>query len=100
MNNTDERCRQIIEKHALTLVKTLSSVLEVHPLSYVEFVQITLQYSFFYCFTKEGYELVFDTILIRWLNLMKAILHCQEYRVTRSSPVGEPVCIKSVDVPH
>lgn len=83
----DERCKNLIEKHSLTLIKVLFSVLENHPLSYVDFVLITLQHSFYYCFTDEGYKLLFDSILIRWLNLMKAILLCPEYKnLTRSQP--------------
>lgn len=80
----DDHCRHFVEKHALTLIKVLSSVLDRHPFSYVDFIEITLQYSSFYSFTKEGHELLFDMLLIRWLNLMKAILQCPEYKVTKS----------------
>jgi hypothetical protein len=88
LNDFDDQYRQIVEKHTLTLIKVLSSVLDTHPFSYVDFIEVTLQYSSFYCFTKEGHELLFDTLLIRWLNLMKAILQCPEYKVTKSLDGG------------
>ena len=85
LGNADERCMVLTEKIALTMVKILSSVLESHPFSYADFVQITFQCCFFYCFTPEGHVLIFETMLIRWLNLLKAILLCQEYKLTDSS---------------
>lgn len=91
MGDTNERFMVLVEKNALTLVKILSSVLENHPFSYADFVQITFQYSFFYCFTVDGNNLIFETILIRWLNLLKAILLCQEYKTPENSQLdGKP----------
>ncbi|XP_065222298.1 importin-11 [Planococcus citri] len=89
LGTTDERCMVLVEKISLTMVKILSSVLEHHPFSYADFVQITFQYCFFYCFTAEGNALVFETILIRWLNLLKAILLCQEYKFPESGDLDE-----------
>lgn len=84
----EERYKELVEKQTLTLMKVLFSVLETQPFSYAELVAATLHYSFYFCFTAEGNELLFDTILIRWLNLMKAILICHEYNAGRLTLEG------------
>lgn len=88
LGDVGDRCKELVEKHAITLIKVMFSMLEIHPLSYVDFIEITLQYSFYYCFTEEGSKLLFESILIRWLNLMETLLICREYNADRSLSVG------------
>ncbi|XP_017775673.1 PREDICTED: importin-11 [Nicrophorus vespilloides] len=68
------------EKLIIHLTKILLSVLDVHPLSFVEFIQPTLDFTFSYIFTSEGTEFIFERLTIQCFNLIKGILLCPQYR--------------------
>lgn len=62
------------------MTKILLAVLDTHPLSYVEFIQPTLEFTVYYIFTPEGAPLIYERFVIQCFNLIKGILLCVEYK--------------------
>ncbi|XP_054286364.1 importin-11-like [Macrosteles quadrilineatus] len=69
-----------VERCIVKLTKVLLSVLENHPLSFVDCLPATLNFTVHYAFTPEGAPLLFERFLIQCLNLLKGILLCPEYK--------------------
>jgi len=63
--------------------KVVSDMLEVHPLSFVPFLQGGLEFAAFFGFSEEGRSIGFERVAIYALNLVKGILLCPEYRAPR-----------------
>jgi len=76
---------EILEKVIIQLSKVLLSFLEVHPLSYVDFIEPSLQFAVFYAFTPEGQPFLFERFVVQCLNLIKMILICVEYKSSKGS---------------
>lgn len=70
------------------MTKVLLALLENHPYSFVSFIQPSLNFIFTFIF-EEPTDLLFEKFIIQSLNLMKAIIVCQEYKK-----------IKFVDISH
>lgn len=71
---------ELCEKFIIHLTKILLAVLDTHPLSYVDFIQSTLEFTVFYIFTPEGANLIYERFIIQCFNLIKGILLCVEYK--------------------
>lgn len=52
----------------------------MHPFSYVDIIQSTLEFTVYYIFTPAGMTLIFERFIIQCFNLIKGILLCAEYR--------------------
>lgn len=72
------------EKFIIHLSKVLLSVLDSHPISFIDFIEPTLELIFYYLFTDEGINFVFERFVIQCFNLMKNILLCVEYKSAKS----------------
>ncbi|GIX70549.1 importin-11 [Caerostris darwini] len=68
------------EKYLVVLIKILRDVLEYQPFSYVQFIQPTLECSVMYCFNKSLEDRLFEKLIVQFMNLIKGILVCQEYK--------------------
>lgn len=68
------------EKFIIHLTKVLLSMLDFHPLSFIDLIQPTLELCVFYLFTDEGIVFLFQRFVIQCFNLIKEILLCSEYR--------------------
>ncbi|CAH1127188.1 unnamed protein product [Ceutorhynchus assimilis] len=71
------------EKFIIHLTKVLSSMLDVHPFSFIDLIQPTLELCVYYLFTDEGISFLFERLVIQCFNLIKAILLCAEYRAAK-----------------
>lgn len=71
---------ELSEKFIIHLTKVLSSVLDMYPMSFVDFVQPTLEFTFFFLFTDDGLPYTFERFVIQCFNLIKSILLTAEYR--------------------
>lgn len=69
-----------VERYVIKLTKVLLSLLENHPLSFVDCLPATLNLTVHYAFTPDGEPLLFERFLIQCLNLLKGILMCPEYK--------------------
>jgi hypothetical protein len=73
----------LLEKHVISMWKVVADLLEVHPLSFVPFLQGGLEFAAFFGFSEEGRSIVFERVAIHALNLVKAIILCIEFRAPR-----------------
>lgn len=71
---------ELCEKFIIHLTKILLAVLDTHPLSFVDFIQPTLEFTICFLFTPEGANLTFGRFVIQCFNLIKGILLCVEYK--------------------
>lgn len=73
----------LCEKFIIHLTKVVLSMLETHPISFVDFIQSTLEFTFYFLFTSEGINYLFQRFVIQCFNLMKHILLCADYKVPK-----------------
>ncbi|GFT81032.1 importin-11 [Trichonephila clavipes] len=66
-------------------VTKLRDVLEYQPYSYVQFIQPTLECSVTFCFNKSFEDRMFEKLIVQFLNLIKGILLCQEYKPMKNA---------------
>ncbi|PVD19589.1 hypothetical protein C0Q70_20079 [Pomacea canaliculata] len=74
-----ERCERVIT----TMTKVLLDLLEMHPISYVRFIQTTLQFVLTYNFTTKG--LLYERFTVNCFNLMKGILFSDVYKPRKNN---------------
>jgi len=74
----------LLEKHVISMWKIVGDMLEIHPLSFVPFLQAGLEFAAYFGFAEEGRSIVFERLAIHALNLMKGIILCAEFRAPRS----------------
>lgn len=90
----------ITEKFILKQMKILNEFLELHPLSFIDFIPAALEFSFNYVFNEgtnmifENNELTFTNFAIHCINLMKGILSSNTYNTYIQDSLP-----KEVDVP-
>lgn len=79
------RLTEITEKFILKQMKILNEFLELHPLSFIDFIPTALEFSFNYVFNEgtnmifENNEISFANFAIHCINLMKGILGSTSY---------------------
>lgn len=71
---------ELCEKFIIHLTKILLSVLDTHPVSYVDFIQPTLEFTVYYLFTPAGSHFIYERFIIQCFNLINKILSCVEYK--------------------
>nr|XP_023029960.1 importin-11 [Leptinotarsa decemlineata] len=74
---------ELCEKFIIHLTKVLLSVLDMHPFSFIDFIQPSLEFTFYYLFTDEGISLIFERFVIQCLNIIKNILLCVEFKAAK-----------------
>ncbi|KAJ8915196.1 hypothetical protein NQ315_015419 [Exocentrus adspersus] len=74
---------ELCEKFIIHLTKVLLSVLDTHPLSFIDFIQPSLEFTVYFLFTDEGINFLFERFIIQCFNLIKNILLCVEYRAAK-----------------
>ncbi|KAG5887314.1 hypothetical protein JTB14_006458 [Gonioctena quinquepunctata] len=74
---------ELCEKFIIHLTKVLLSVLDIHPFSFIDFIQPSLELTFYYLFTDDGISLIFERFVIQCLNIIKNILLCVEYKAAK-----------------
>lgn len=70
----------LIEKFVTHLTKVLLSVLEIHPFSFVDFIQKSLEFTVYYTFMAGCQQTLYERFKIQCLNLIKLIMLCVEYK--------------------
>lgn len=83
-NNQSNDLIEKLEKFIIHMTKVLWGIQECHPICYIEFLQSSLEFTFYYCFTDAGQPYVFTRFVIQCLNIMKTSLIHQNYR----APLG------------
>lgn len=71
------------EKYLVWLIKILRDILEFQPFSFIQFIQPSLECTVTYCFNKEFEGRLFERLIVQFLNLIKGIVSCQEYKSTK-----------------
>lgn len=93
---------ELTEKFILKQMKIFNEFLELHPLSFIEFIPAVLEFSFNYVFDEgtnmifENNEISFTNFAIHCINLMKGILSSSTYKPyirSLSKVVDVPVAI-------
>ncbi|XP_055941149.1 importin-11-like [Argiope bruennichi] len=75
-----EHLLETCEKYLVLLIKILRGVLELQPFAFVQFIRPTLECSVTFCFNKSFEDRLFEKLIVQFLNLIKGILVCQEYK--------------------
>lgn len=55
----------------------------MHPLSFINLIRPTLEFTFHYLFTDDGINFLFERFVIQCLNLIKNILLCGEFKASK-----------------
>ncbi|KAL4717034.1 hypothetical protein ACJJTC_016921 [Scirpophaga incertulas] len=71
---------ELCEKFIIHLTKVALGVLSFHPYSYVPLIRPSVEFALYYCFTEQGMLLIYERFTIQCLNIVKGILHCNEYK--------------------
>ncbi|KAG8187533.1 hypothetical protein JTE90_008420 [Oedothorax gibbosus] len=71
---------EVSEKYLVLLIKVLRDVLEFQPFAFVPMIRPTLECCVTFCFNKEFQDRLFERLIVQFLNLIKGILLCQEYK--------------------
>lgn len=71
---------EICEKVIIHLTKVLLSLLDVHPFSFINLIKPSLEFTFYYLFTNEGVNFLFERFEIQCFNLIKNIFLCCEFK--------------------
>lgn len=74
---------ELCEKFIIHLTKILLSVLDIHPFSYVDVIQPTLEFTVYYVFTPAGAHLIYERFVIQCFSLINKILLCAEYKLAK-----------------
>ncbi|VEN37849.1 unnamed protein product [Callosobruchus maculatus] len=77
--NLVEQC----EKYIIHMTKMPLSILDIHPFSFVDLIEPTLEFTFYYLFTDEGIGFLFERFIIQCFSLIKNILLCAEYKAAK-----------------
>ncbi|CAH1959457.1 unnamed protein product [Acanthoscelides obtectus] len=77
--NLVEQC----EKYVIHMTKMPLSILDIHPFSFVDLIEPTLDFTFYYLFTDEGISFLFERFIIQCFSLIKNILLCAEYKAAK-----------------
>lgn len=59
-------------------------MLDMHPFSFIDLIQSTLEFTAFYIFSPAGAQYTYERFAIQCFNLIKGILLCTEYKAIRS----------------
>nr|CAI5838056.1 unnamed protein product [Callosobruchus analis] len=78
-HNLVEQC----EKYIIHMTKMPLSILDIHPFSFVDLIEPTLEFTFYYLFTDEGIGFLFERFIIQCFSLIKNILLCAEYKAAK-----------------
>lgn len=84
--------QEICEKYLVLLIKILRDVLDIQPFSFVQFIQPTLECSVTYCFNKDFQDCLFERLIVQFLNLIKGILTCIEYKPSKCLEASKTYC--------
>lgn len=84
---------ELCEKFIIHLTKVALGVLSCHPFSFVPLIRQSLEFTLYCCFTEQGMALLYERFTIQCLNILKGILQCVEYKVSKlEDPVKDGTC--------
>ncbi|XP_075209818.1 importin-11-like [Lycorma delicatula] len=91
--------QEMLEKKIVNLTKVLLAVLEYHPFSCIDLLRPTLEFTFYYVFTDEGEQYLFEKFLILCLNRLKAVLTSAEYKPAKIiEDTKEPETLRAYEI--
>ncbi|XP_019623720.1 PREDICTED: importin-11-like [Branchiostoma belcheri] len=94
--STHAQLKEKLEKLIILLTKVLLDMLEYHAVAFVPFIQPTLEFTVSYVFTETGEGMLFERFTVQCLNLVKAIIKCDNYRPAKEiSETKEPATIEA-----
>lgn len=91
--------QELLKKKIVHLTKVLLAVLEYHPFSCIDLLRPTLEFTFYYVFTEEGEQYLFEKFLILCLNRLKAIFISPEYKPAKViEDTKEPGTLRAYEI--
>ncbi|KAK9506660.1 hypothetical protein O3M35_008554 [Rhynocoris fuscipes] len=92
---------ELARKFIIRLTNVLLSLLDCHPLSFVEYISVSLEFTVYFAFTSQGEQYLFERFVIQCFNLIKALILCPEFRPSRPAEyktkeeVKDPLALKA-----
>ncbi|XP_042907797.1 importin-11 [Parasteatoda tepidariorum] len=85
----------VCEKYIILLVKILRDVVDLQPFSFVQFIQPTLECCITFCFNRSLQDKLYERLIVQFMNVVKSILICQEYKPAKVIEEKNPLTIEA-----
>ncbi|XP_013909442.1 PREDICTED: importin-11 [Thamnophis sirtalis] len=92
---TDNACRDRLEKTIILFTKVLLDFLDQHPFSFTSLIQRSLEFSVSYVFTEAGEGVVFERFIVQCMNLIKMIVKNYAYKPSKNIEESSPETLEA-----
>ncbi|XP_070791965.1 importin-11 [Pituophis catenifer annectens] len=92
---TDNACRDRLEKTIILFTKVLLDFLDQHPFSFTSLIQRSLEFSVSYVFTEAGDGVVFERFIVQCMNLIKMIVKNYAYKPSKNIEDSSPETLEA-----
>ncbi|XP_026526316.1 importin-11 [Notechis scutatus] len=92
---TDNACRDRLEKTIILFTKVLLDFLDQHPFSFTSLIQRSLEFSVSYVFTEAGEGVVFERFIVQCMNLIKMIVKNYAYKPSKNIEDSSPETLEA-----
>ncbi|XP_007424255.1 importin-11 isoform X1 [Python bivittatus] len=92
---TDNVCRDRLEKTIILFTKVLLDFLDQHPFSFTSLIQRSLEFSVSYVFTEAGEGVVFERFIVQCMNLIKMIVKNYAYKPSKNIEDSSPETLEA-----
>uniref|UniRef100_A0A8C5S9L9 Importin-11 n=1 Tax=Laticauda laticaudata TaxID=8630 RepID=A0A8C5S9L9_LATLA len=95
---TDNACRDRLEKTIILFTKVLLDFLDQHPFSFTSLIQRSLEFSVSYVFTEAGEGVVFERFIVQCMNLIKMIVKNYAYKPSKNIEDSSPETLEAYKI--
>ncbi|KAL7989012.1 hypothetical protein Chor_007931 [Crotalus horridus] len=92
---TDNACRDRLEKTIILFTKVILDFLDQHPFSFTSLIQRSLEFSVSYVFTEAGEGVVFERFIVQCMNLIKMIVKNYAYKPSKNIEESSPETLEA-----
>ncbi|XP_015674236.1 importin-11 [Protobothrops mucrosquamatus] len=92
---TDNACRDRLEKTIILFTKVLLDFLDQHPFSFTSLIQRSLEFSVSCVFTEAGEGVVFERFIVQCMNLIKMIVKNYAYKPSKNIEESSPETLEA-----
>ncbi|KAM3847192.1 importin-11 isoform 2-T2 [Vipera latastei] len=92
---TDNACKDRLEKTIILFTKVLLDFLDQHPFSFTSLIQRSLEFSVSYVFTEAGEGVAFERFIVQCMNLIKLIVKNYAYKPSKNIEDSSPETLEA-----